>query len=126
MKARKYQDLALEADVLPAQLEYLALDRRVAWAHRMNVGAAKFEDRFVRFGFEGLADIIGQLRDGRFLAVESKRPKGGRRRVAQKAFIAVVNANNGVAGFCPSLDALIELLQKAHTNPLHRIAGEIR
>lgn len=88
----------LERDVLRGVLEALALHPAVAWAVRMNVGA--FENaagRHVRVGFVGCSDVIGQLRDGRFLAVEVKRP-GGKLTEAQFAFLGRV-INNGGVGF---------------------------
>ena len=41
----------------------------------MNSGAAKVGNRFIRFGFVGCPDVIGQLKDGRFIGVEVKAPK---------------------------------------------------
>ena len=60
-------------------LRYLALERRVAWAHRFNTGAQVVDSpgkrrRFIRYAFPGCADILGQLTDGRLLAVEVKAP----------------------------------------------------
>lgn len=48
----------------------------VAWCERQNSGAAKVGNRFIRFGWQGCSDILGQMKDGRFLAVECKAPKG--------------------------------------------------
>jgi len=45
-----------EGAVLDAILDYLAAERITAW--RMNTGAVKVDDRFVRFGVEGFSDII--------------------------------------------------------------------
>ena len=44
----------------------------VAWCERMNSGAAKVGDRFIRFGWPGCPDVLGQLKDGRLLGVEVK------------------------------------------------------
>ena len=41
----------------------------VVWCERMNSGAAKVGNRFIRFGFKGCPDVLGQLRDGRLLGV---------------------------------------------------------
>jgi hypothetical protein len=34
------------------------------------------DNRFIRFGWVGAPDVLGQLRDGRILAVEVKSPTG--------------------------------------------------
>jgi len=99
----------LEKDVQAAILEALQFHPLVAWAARMNTGAAKFKDakgkaRFVRFGFPGMSDIIGQFKDGTFLAIEAKRPKGEGPTDDQKAFMETVNNNGGRAGVARSVD----------------------
>jgi len=54
------------------------------------------EERFIKFGFKGLSDIIGMLKDGRFLAVEIKRP-GGKLTTNQREFLTLVAHAKGVA-----------------------------
>jgi hypothetical protein len=69
----------------------------IAWIERQNSGA--FTDsrgQFVRFGWPGCSDVIGQLRDGRFLAVEVKAERG-RLSEAQRIFLDRVAAAGGVA-----------------------------
>lgn len=91
-----------EAQVLAAVQQALSHHHAVAWHQRMNTGAGKLQYRdgtasqFVRFGFPGCPDIIGQLRDGRFLAVEVKRPSESPKK-HQAEFLSQVQANSGVA-----------------------------
>lgn len=102
----------LERDVLRGVLEALALHPSVAWAHRMNVGA--FENaagRHVRVGFVGCPDVIGQLRDGRFLAVEVKRP-GGKVTDDQAAFLARVTKHGGVGFVAYGVDDVMRQIPK--------------
>ncbi|HXT04661.1 MAG TPA: VRR-NUC domain-containing protein [Casimicrobiaceae bacterium] len=92
-----------ERDVLKGVLRALELHPRVAWAARMNVVAQKIDDRFVRAGFPGLSDVVGMLRDGRFLAVEVKRP-GGQPTTAQVEFLGLVSRSGGVAFVARSVE----------------------
>jgi hypothetical protein len=85
-----------EAAALREVLKALRASPMVAWAERQNSGAAKVGNRFIRFGWPGCSDVIGQLRDGRFLAVECKSPTG-RLRPEQSLFLARVSAGGGVA-----------------------------
>lgn len=87
---------APESDVLKAVLLALRINPRVAWCERMSVGAYKIEDRFVRFGFKGCSDIIGQLKTGEFLAVEVKR-RNGTVTEAQAEFLGKVERAGGMA-----------------------------
>lgn len=68
----------------------------VAWCERQNTGAARVGNRFVRFGWPGCSDVIGQMRDGRFLAVEVKS-KTGRLHPDQAVFIEAVQSAGGLA-----------------------------
>lgn len=58
-----------EAAALVEVLKALNTHSAVAWCERMNSGAARMGGRFVRFGFRGCPDVLGQLRDGRLLGV---------------------------------------------------------
>lgn len=73
---------------------------------------------FRRFqGMPGVSDLIGilpsnpdQCPSGRFLAIECKRPKGGRLSEAQEQFLARVNELGGVGIVVDSLESLEEKL----------------
>ena len=62
----------------------------------MNTGAAKVEGRFIRFGFKGCPDVLGQLKDGRLLGVEVKA-QAGRLRPEQALFLERIRCAGGVA-----------------------------
>ena len=103
-----------EADVLRAVLTALAMHPRVAWSQRMNSGAAWLPGRggkqLVRFGFPGCPDVLGQLRDGRTLACEVKRPSG-HATPEQVAFLRCVRDNGGLALVARSVDDVLEALK---------------
>ena len=52
--------------------------------------------RFVRFGFKGCPDVLGQLHDGRLLGVEVKGPTG-KLRPEQSVFLERIRGAGGVA-----------------------------
>ena len=85
-----------EAAALVEVLKALRAHPAVSWAERQNTGSARIGGRFVRFGWPGCADVLGQLRDGRFLAVEVKGPTG-KLRPEQAVFLERVRAGGGVA-----------------------------
>lgn len=107
-----------EQQVLNACLSYLRFDKRVAWIERFNVGAVKFKsddgkpDRFVRFAFSGCPDLLGQIVDGRLLAVETKRP-GGKLRAKQLEFLVHARKHNAIAIVASSVDDVIHALNEA-------------
>lgn len=69
-----------ESAVLDAIRRALRIHPAVAWAERINSGAHLAGEgptrRFIRYGFKGCPDIIGQLVDGRALYIEVKKPSG--------------------------------------------------
>lgn len=85
-----------EAAALAEVLKALSAHPAVSWCERMNSGAARIGSRFVRFGFKGCPDVLGQLRDGRLLGVEVKGPTG-RLRPEQAFFLERVRESGGVA-----------------------------
>ena len=85
-----------EAAALCEVLKALRAHPAVVWCERMNSGAAKVGNRFIRFGFTGCPDVLGQLRDGRLLAVEVKAPKGTLR-PEQAVMLSRIAGAGGVA-----------------------------
>jgi hypothetical protein len=106
-----------EAAALLEVLQALRAHPAVAWVERMNTGAAKLGRRFVRFGFPGCPDVLGQLHDGRLLAVEVKGPRG-RLRPEQKVVLTRVAAAGGVAFVARSLRDVVVAL-----GPLDRVVA---
>jgi hypothetical protein len=109
-----------EAAVQDAVLRFLALDKRVAWAHRFNTGAMRIPNppgpdgrsrghRFVQFAFPGCSDVLGQLVSGHFLAVEVKRPST-KPTPDQAAFLALVAQHGGLAVVARSVDDIARAL----------------
>ena len=85
-----------EAAALVEVLKALRTHPAVAWCERMNTGAATVEGRFIRFGFKGCPDVLGQLKDGRLLGVEVKA-QAGRLRPEQALFLERIRCAGGVA-----------------------------
>jgi hypothetical protein len=109
-----------EAGALVEVLKALRAHPAVAWVERMNTGAAKLGRRFVRFGFPGCPDVLGQLHDGRLLAVEVKAPRG-RLRPEQKVVLDRVSDAGGVAFVARSLRDVVAAL-----GPLDGAGGQAR
>lgn len=107
-----------ESVVLDAALKVAGLHPGVAWACRMNSGATRYKDangkeRFVRFHtMPGMSDIVGQMKDGRFLAMECKR-RGEYPTEAQQRFLELVRDAGGVAGVVRSAQDAADLLSVA-------------
>jgi hypothetical protein len=85
-----------EAAALLEVLQALRAHPAVAWCERMNSGAVRIGGRFVRFGWPGCPDVLGQLTDGRLIGCEVKGPTG-RLRPAQVLFLERIRAAGGVA-----------------------------
>jgi hypothetical protein len=100
-----------EAAALCEVLKALRAHPAVVWCERMNSGAAKVGNRFIRFGFTGCPDVLGQLRDGRMLGVEVKS-QTGKLRPEQAVFLERIRGAGGVSFVARDLrDVMRELKQ---------------
>ena len=106
---------ATEAQILASCLQWLNFQPGVrCW--RQNTGAFKGEykgkRRFVRYGVTGQSDISGiTLPSGRRIEIEVKRP-GNKPTEDQKAWIAMIREQGGIAFWCDSLDKCMELFMR--------------
>jgi len=103
-----------EASVLKRVLSALAAAPGViAW--RNNTGAVKKGPRFIRFGLAvGSADVVPIVAPhGRWLAIETKRPKNGETTEKQDEWLGLVRRMGGVAGVARSPEEALELLEQA-------------
>jgi hypothetical protein len=97
--------------VKAACLRYL--QRRGVYAWNNPAGAVRIaRDRWVSFGKKGSADILGCLPDGKFLAVETKSPRG-RLSPEQSAFLEKIRGMGGLAIVARSFRELDEALREA-------------
>lgn len=100
-----------EQGILNAVLAMLRTHPKVAWAARINSGAYKTPDgRFIRFGFVGCPDILGQMRDGRILMIETKAP-GKHPTEDQQAMLDKATKHNGLAGVARSVDDALAIVE---------------
>ena len=100
-----------ERDVQEAVLTLCKMHQKISWLARMNTGATKIGERFIRFGFPGLSDIIGQTLDGRFVAIEVKR-EGEKPTEEQQAFLQMVAQHNGIAGCAHTAQEAWNIIQE--------------
>lgn len=113
-----------EAAALVEVLQALRTHPAVAWCERMNSGAARMGARFVRFGWPGCPDVLGQLKDGRLLGVEVKGP-AGKLRPAQAEFIGRIRAAGGVGFVAHDCRDVLRELDDKRRKPSHE-QGEPR
>jgi hypothetical protein len=80
-----------ETDLVKQVLQwFLHVKRWPAW--RMNSGATKIAGRFIRFGNEGMADVLALGESGRAWWVECKSATG-EQRASQAAFQQLVESH---------------------------------
>lgn len=104
-----------EAAALVEVLKALRAHPLVAWAERQNSGAVRNGGRFIRFGWPGCPDVLGQLRDGRFLGVEVKAAKG-RASPEQVAFLERIRGAGGVGFIAHDLRDVVRELKTIKGN----------
>ena len=101
-----------EREILRECLQICENHHKVIWSNRMNTGALKGQaGHWVKFGFKGLSDIIGQVEGGLFFAWEVKRP-GERPRTEQMEFLKTVAWSGGFSGWSDNAEVLLESLNE--------------
>ena len=85
---------------------------------RINTGSFQIgagqNRRYIKTAEAGTCDFEGYDNQGRFVAIECKRPSGGRLSPAQKERIEDINAKGGVAFVAHSGEEALEQLKKNH------------
>ena len=100
-----------EQGILNAVMKALRYHPRVAWLVRINSGAHKTpEGRYIRYGFPGCPDLIGQMTDGRILMIEVKAARG-RLTDDQEFMLAKCRANGGVSGVARSIEEAVAIVE---------------
>ena len=83
---------------------------------RINTGCFKIGEganrRFIKTAEAGTCDFEGYDNKGRFVAIECKRPSGGRLSPAQKERIEDINRKGGVAFVAHSGEEVLKQLQE--------------
>lgn len=98
-----------ESEILHECLSVLHELNIYVW--RQNTGAFKTpKGGFFRSSHAGVSDIIGLLPNGRFLAVECKREKGGVVSEAQKNFLSQIDSNGGLAIVSNNAESLKKII----------------
>ena len=105
----KRQNYRPEAAALVEVLKAVRAHPLVEWCERMNSGAAKVGNRFIRFGWPGCPDVLGQLKDGRLLGMEVKS-RTGRLRPEQSVFLDRIRGAGGVAFIARDLQDVVKAL----------------
>lgn len=99
-----------ETEVQNQIIDWLCLKQIFNWRQN-TMGVYMGDGKFRKAPATGVSDILGILKNGRFLAIEVKRP-GGKATPEQLEFIENINSNGGLAFVADNLDKVIEILEK--------------
>lgn len=101
-----------ESDIQSKIMIALGEHPKVAWVYVTSTGTYKGlkGGRPIKIGIPGMPDIIGQMRDGRLLGMEIKKP-GEIPRPVQHEFLDMISKNNGVAGYATNTDEAIQIIE---------------
>lgn len=98
---------ASEQGIQKSILDYLRLKKYVAFKHHSTgSGVRNGKAFFFSHSEKGISDIIACSREGRFIAIEVKKP-GGKPSEEQLDFLERVNQNGGIGILAYSLDDVI-------------------
>lgn len=98
--------------LLQSIMSTLYYDARVGWLVRQNTGTFLSLDgkRKVRCGWKGQLDLLGQLANGRMLAIEGKTGKAQPSK-EQRATMETINRHGGLAFVAHSADEAVVVIE---------------
>ena len=99
-----------ESDIQSEIMIALGEHPDVAWVYVTSAGSFRVRGSYVKVGFKGLSDILGQMRDGRLIALEIKKPKE-KPKPEQLEFLDLVSRNKGVSGWCCNVTGAIQIIE---------------
>lgn len=115
-KKEDVKESSIQQDIM----KMLCLHKDVAWAMVVTTGQFRVKGGYIYTGHyatedmirkTGMSDIIGQLKDGRFFSIETKRP-GEKPSPEQYEFMGHVLANKGVAGWASNVEEALKILEE--------------
>jgi hypothetical protein len=104
LKFPQPKEQAIQAQILA----YLRLKGYFVWKNS-TVGIKKPDGSYIPSHAKGVSDILGLTKEGRFLAIEVKRP-GGKLSPHQEAFLEAIRANKGIGLVAFSLSEVEKVL----------------
>lgn len=103
-----------EQDIQKSILDYLRLKKYVVFKHNSTQFGVRNGKSFAfSNGEKGISDIIGCSKEGRFIAVEVKKP-GGKPSPEQIEFLRRIKENGGYGILAYSLDDVVGKVGDAH------------
>lgn len=103
-----------EKEIQKAILKAIKAHPRTGWAYITSSGYVKGLNggQMFRVGVPGMSDIMGQMKDGRLLAIEVKVP-GKKPTELQLDFIQMVNQYDGVGGWADRTETALKIIDEA-------------
>jgi len=108
------RESGIQTDIMCA----LGGHQKVVWCMVVTTGIFRVKGGYITTGHymtehekqnTGMSDVIGQLIDGRFFSIEVKKPKKEPTE-EQYAFLDLVRNNNGVSGWCDSVEGALKII----------------
>lgn len=123
-----------ESDIQSEIMTAVGSHKSVAWCMAVTTGKFKVKGGFITIGhyiseeqkrLTGMSDVIGQLKgSGKFFCIEIKKPNEKPTEV-QYEFMWLVEKNNGVSGWCSSVEGAIQIITDGNDGIAKALAKEI-
>ena len=103
-----------ESDIQSAIMIALGEHPDVAWIYVTSAGSFRVRGGYMTVGIKGMPDILGQMRNGKMLGIEVKKPNE-QPRPEQIEFLELIEKNKGVSGWCSSVNGAINIIENKNT-----------
>jgi len=98
-----------ESEIQSAIMCALGEHPDIAWVYVTSAGSFRVRGGYMTVGVKGMPDILGQMRNGKMLGIEVKKPKE-KPKPEQYEFIDLINKNGGIAGWCFNVEGALDIV----------------
>ena len=104
-----------ESDIQSQIMIALGNHPEVAWVYVTSAGSFRVRGGYMTVGVKGMPDILGQMRNGKMLGVEVKKPKQTPS-PEQYEFLEMMTKNGAIAGWCTNVKGALDIINGENIN----------
>ena len=99
-----------ESDIQSEIMIALGEHPKIAWCYVTSAGSFRVRGGYMTVGIKGMPDIMGQMRNGKLLGIEVKKPNE-KPKPEQLEFLDMISRNGGVSGWCCDVTGAIQIIE---------------
>jgi len=96
----------------------------VAWVYVTSAGSFRVRGGYMTVGIKGMPDIMGQMRSGKLLGIEVKKPNE-KPKPEQFEVLDMISSSGGVSGWATNVSEALQIIDGSNEGISKALAKEI-